>query len=289
MKRYYIEEENGKEIKRKLTTFANDDLTQLSDDELETLYYESSAQFLAKAMHFMKIENELFSRKIVGDEILEHTGNNIIEAIKQVSNWIIKRRVIIFILTDPTIISINHIQNAHKKANNNFNDIVAQLYDQEFKTQEKAKYEHIRQAKEKAIEEQRISEEKRAEDDRIARENSQKSEQTDVKATQGISRGDEAPNEAINGSIWTDWSQVSPEIAANYMSSKTGVSASKWLDVIYKESSGNPYIENSIGCWGLLQINQSVHGQVSNLSPQDYLDKAVSIYQGSGGTAWATW
>ena len=40
-------------------------------------------------------------------------------------------------------------------ANNNFNDIVAQLYQQEFKTQEKAKYEHIRQVKEKALEEQR--------------------------------------------------------------------------------------------------------------------------------------
>ena len=86
MKRYYVEEEDGKEIKRKLTTFANDDLTQLSDDELEAIYYESSAQFLAKAMHFMKIESELFSRKNVSDEILEQTGNNIIEAIKQVSN-----------------------------------------------------------------------------------------------------------------------------------------------------------------------------------------------------------
>ena len=86
MKRYYVEEEDGKEIKRKLTTFANDDLTQLSDDELETIYYESSAQFLAKAMHFVKIESELFSRKNVSDEILEQTGNNIIEAIKQVSN-----------------------------------------------------------------------------------------------------------------------------------------------------------------------------------------------------------
>lgn len=73
------------------------------------------------------------------------------------------------------------------------------------------------------------------------------------------------------------------------MASNTGVSASKWLDVIYKESIGNPYVENPIGCWGLLQINQSVHGQVSNLSPQEYLDKAVSIYQGSGGTAWETW
>ncbi|NBK98352.1 MAG: hypothetical protein EOM50_10065 [Erysipelotrichia bacterium] len=88
MKRYYVEEEDGKEIKRKLITFDNDDLTQLSDDELETLYYESSAQFLAKAMHFMKIENELFSRKnvTVSDEFLEQTGSNIFEAINQVSN-----------------------------------------------------------------------------------------------------------------------------------------------------------------------------------------------------------
>lgn len=87
VRRFFIEEDdNGKEIKRKLTTFDNDDLTQLSDDELETLYYESSAQFLAKSLHFIKIETELFSRKIVEDEILEHVGNNIIEAIKKVSN-----------------------------------------------------------------------------------------------------------------------------------------------------------------------------------------------------------
>ena len=87
MKRYYVEEnDEGKEIKRKLTTFDNDDLTQLSDDELETLYYESSAQFLAKAMHFKKIENELFSRKTVEIEILEHVGNNILEAIEEVTN-----------------------------------------------------------------------------------------------------------------------------------------------------------------------------------------------------------
>ena len=162
------------------------------------------------------------------------------------------------------------IQKAHKKADKGFNDIVAQLYEQEFKTQEKAKYEHIRQAKEKALEA-----EKRAEADRIAIENSQKPEQADV--------------EAPNGNVGTDWSSVSPEQASEYLASKTGVGASKWLDVIYKESSGNPYVENPIGCWGLLQINQSVHGQVSNLSPQDYLDKAVSIYKGSGGSAWETW
>lgn len=146
---------------------------------------------------------------------------------------------------------------------------MAQLYDQEFKTQEEAKYEHIKQAKEKALEEQR------AEDGRIAREH----EQPNI----------DVLNTETNGIIGSDWSSVSPEIAANYMSSKTGVSASKWLDVIYKESSGNPYIENELSCWGLLQIMQNVHGQVSNLSPQEYLDKAVSIYQSSGGTAWATW
>mgnify|MGYP001125397937 FL=1 len=161
------------------------------------------------------------------------------------------------------------IQFAHKRADKGFNDIVAQLYEQEFKTQEKAKYEHIKQAKEKAIEEQR------AEADRIERE-------------QEVSL-EVMPNTATNGNIGTDWSSVSPEIAANYIASKTGVSASKWIDVIYKESSGNPYALNSLSCYGLLQIMQSVHGQVSNLSPQDYLDKAVSIYQDSGGTAWATW
>lgn len=168
------------------------------------------------------------------------------------------------------------IQFAHKRADKGFNDIVAQLYQQEFKTQEKAKYEHIKQAKEKAIEEQR------AEADRIEREQLEAEREQEVIL-------EVVPNTATNGNIGTDWSSVSPEIAANYIASKTGVSASKWLDVIYKESSGNPYVENPIGCWGLLQINQSVHGQVSNLSPQAYLDKAVSIYQGSGGTAWATW
>lgn len=87
MKRFYVEEDdNGKEVKRKLTTFDSDDLTQLSDDELETIYYESSSQFLAKAMHFKKIENELFSRRVVNPETLEHVGSNIIEAFEEVND-----------------------------------------------------------------------------------------------------------------------------------------------------------------------------------------------------------
>ena len=159
----------------------------------------------------------------------------------------------------------------------------------------------MKRKKEKAIEEQRASEEnqrrveaeKRAETDRIAREHDKATEQPEAERTKEVSGEDEnervVPNEATNSIIGSDWSSVSPEQASEYLASKTGVSASKWLDIIYKESSGNPYVENPIGCWGLLQINQSVHGQVSNLSPQAYLDKAVSIYQGSGGTAWATW
>ncbi|QHJ81371.1 MAG: hypothetical protein [Bacteriophage sp.] len=189
------------------------------------------------------------------------------------------------------------IQKAHKKAYNNFNDVVAQLYQQEFKTQEKAKYEHIKQAKEKAIEEQQKLEEDKARTEQLARDDRERAEQG-TKEINGLDNNntaikiDEAVTTTENSTssvIGNDWSQVSPEIAANYMASKTGVSASKWLDVIYKESSGNPYALNSLSCYGLLQIMQSVHGQVSQLSPQAYLDKAVSIYQGSGGTAWATW
>lgn len=86
MKRYYIEEDdNGKEIKRKLTTFENDDLTELTNEEIETLYYEASAQFLAKAMYFVKIEREYFSRDVaVSEELLEQVGNNIIEGVNEV-------------------------------------------------------------------------------------------------------------------------------------------------------------------------------------------------------------
>ena len=67
---------------------------------------------------------------------------------------------------------------------------MAQLYDQEFKTQEKAKYEHIRQAKEKAIEA-----EKQAEVDRIAREHNEETERSNNRGSQHVSEKDEmTPN-----------------------------------------------------------------------------------------------
>ena len=193
------------------------------------------------------------------------------------------------------------IQEARKKADNGFNDFVAQLYQKEFKSSQKAKEEHIKLSKEKALEEQRVNREnqlrieagKRAEADRIARANIEKAEQREAERQKKIDMENESKRDVYqsntNGTIGTDWSTVSPEQASEYLSARTGVPASKWLDVIYKESSGNPYALNSLSCYGMLQIMQSVHGQVSQLSPQAYLDKAVSIYQGSGGTAWATW
>ena len=174
---------------------------------------------------------------------------------------------------------------------------MAQLYEQEFKTQEKAKYEHIKQAKEKALEEQRVSEEsqrRKAIDNARERDREKSTVQNDTYSqdTDNSKAGLQTPEptqQVTSSVIGNDWSQVSPEQASQYMSARTGVSASKWLDVIYKESSGNPYAINSLSCYGLLQIMQSVHGQVSQLSPKAYLDKAVSIYQSSGGTAWETW
>lgn len=176
---------------------------------------------------------------------------------------------------------------------------MAQLYEQEFKTQEKAKEEHIKQAKEKALEKQRkqqeILQQRRVEEEKaqVAKQESERIERERTSASEYNGKPTNDTRQQLDtrqyDTIGSDWSSVSPEIASKYMSDKTGVSASKWLDVIYKESSGNPYVENSLTCWGYLQIMQSVHGKVSNLSPQEYLDKAVSIYQDSGGTAWQTW
>ena len=168
------------------------------------------------------------------------------------------------------------IQFAHKRADKGFNDIVAQLYEQEFKTQEKAKYEHIKQAKEKAIEEQRVEAEKRAEADRIVREHEQATEQPNI----------DVPNTETNSIIGSDWSSVSPEQASEYLSNHTGVSADWWLKIAMAESSGNPMALNSIGCFGLYQINQSVHGDFKSATPEQYLNKVIEIYNSQGKMAW---
>lgn len=89
IKKFYIEEEDGKEIKRKQTIFDNDDLTQLSDDDLLEAYYQSTAEFYSKARRIKIIEKALIDRKIDlrGKlDIVTEAGNNIIEAIEEVDD-----------------------------------------------------------------------------------------------------------------------------------------------------------------------------------------------------------
>lgn len=89
--------------------------------------------------------------------------------------------------------------------------------------------------------------------------------------------------------IGSTWAEVSPEQASQYMAQGTGISADVWAGVIYRESSNNPTVTNSLGCFGYLQIMQSMHGNVSSWSLQAYLDKAIEIYHSQGAQAWEAW
>lgn len=207
-----------------------------------------------------------------------------------------------FILTDPTMTSINYIQKAQKQADNAFNDVIAQLYQETFKTQQKAKEERVKKAKEKAIEEQRKLEEKIKQDNERARQETETINQarererknatvqsdTNSQNTDNPEAGvqaPEAPQQTTSTVIGSDWSQVSSEQASQYMSARTGVPVSTWQQIIYRESTNNPTVTNSIGCFGYLQLHP-VHGNVSSMTPQQYLDTAVSVYNSQGLSAW---
>lgn len=110
-----------------------------------------------------------------------------------------------------------------------------------------------------------------------ARNNSQ-SEQADIQAP-------ETTQQTSSTAIGSDWASVSPEQASQYMSARTGVSASTWQQIIYKESTNNPTVTNSIGCFGYLQLHP-VHGSVGTMTPQQYLDTAVGVYNSQGLSAW---
>lgn len=192
--------------------------------------------------------------------------------------------------------SIALIQQAHKRTDKGFYDIVAQLYEQEFKTQEKAKYEHIKQAKEKAIEEQRVEHRRQIEITQLAERNRKSDENANDRVRQENAgnnlQSEQAeiqtpePTQQTNSSvIGNDWSQVSPEQASEYMSARTDVSISTWQAIIYAESTNNPTVTNSIGCFGYLQLNP-IHGNVSSMTPQQYLDTAVGVYNSQGLSAW---
>lgn len=198
--------------------------------------------------------------------------------------------------------SIYYIQQAQKQADSQFNDVIAQLYKDAKEDAEKTKEEHIKQAKEKAIEEQRKLEEKIKQDNERARQEAEAINQarererknatvqsdTNSQNTDNPEAGiqaPEAPQQTTSTVIGNDWSKVSPEQASQYMSAKTGVSASTWQQIIYRESTNNPTVTNSIGCFGYLQLHPA-HGNVSGMTPKQYLDTAVSVYNSQGLSAW---
>lgn len=172
----------------------------------------------------------------------------------------------------------------------------------EFRKQEILKQDRIKEAKEKAIEEERIikkqdEDRRQAELARVSESNRKRAESEALERAKEIARTDSEdtpsqPNETsqptqeiTSTAIGNNWAEVSPEQASQYMSAKTGVSASKWASIIYAESTNNPTVTNSIGCFGYLQLHP-IHGNVSSMSPQQYLDTAVGVYNSQGLSAW---
>ena len=102
------------------------------------------------------------------------------------------------------------------------------------------------------------------------------------------SRTPDAVRSTDMDAVGSDWSTVTPEAAAQIMASKTGVPAETWAGVIYRESSNNPTIVNSIGCFGYLQLHP-VHGASSTWTPEQYFNKAAELYATQGAAAWEAW
>lgn len=77
----------------------------------------------------------------------------------------------------------------------------------------------------------------------------------------------------------------SPQYAAERMAQATGTSVSTWLYIIKAESSDNPHIVNSIGCYGYFQIHP-VHGMPYGASVDTQIEYAIQIYNTQGFGAW---
>lgn len=207
--------------------------------------------------------------------------------------------------------SIRHIQKAHTSHITAFESIFDKVERKEKECKERKKKQREKEKKDaidrkrkneqkehrkreearRVLEEQRRAAEQavRIEQERAAEAAKDRTDQTvqnEGHEDQSTSSGSVRTS---NGYIGSTWAEVSPEAAANYMAAHTGVPASVWSGVIFRESSNNPYALNNLGCFGYLQIMQSVHGQVSTWSPQAYLDKAIEIYRSQGAQAWEAW
>lgn len=87
IKRYYIEETDGKETKRTLTTFNDlDDMRNYSDIEIQEMYYEATAEAVSKARKAELLLEEIIGRNNNGEsdfsnEVMRQAADNKIIAI----------------------------------------------------------------------------------------------------------------------------------------------------------------------------------------------------------------
>lgn len=202
------------------------------------------------------------------------------------------------ILTPIILEDIEHIQGANTSHERAFESIIDKVYREEKERKEKA--ENDRKKKEAILHKQRLEKrkaeadkrakeiERRNEEDRRRREAEQRSTAEEVPRTDNDSSRERGKSAPVAGFIGSTWSEVSPERASQYMAQGTGVSADVWAGVIYRESSNNPTIVNEIGCFGYLQLHP-VHGASSTWTPQQYLDKAIEIYNTAGAGSWEAW
>lgn len=193
----------------------------------------------------------------------------------------------------PTIIDdVKLVQKAQMQYQTGFETIIEKVVreDEERKLEAHKKAVQAKKDKEQqVIKEQREQAEKARQEQIRKKQNEAKKQDEQAEAEQASQTAEpEVPvgeQPSASGSVGATWEEVTPEVASNYMASKTGVDASRWLTIIYHESTNNPIVTNSIGCFGYLQLHP-VHGAVSQMSPQQYLDTAVGVYQSQGLSAW---
>lgn len=223
------------------------------------------------------------------------------------------------ILTPIILEDIEHIQKANKSHEKAFESIIDKVYREDKERKEKA--ENERKKKEAILHKRELEKRKAEEAERAKRKERHVAEDRARRGTEQHSIAEEfssghnesvregvandatlesemdrreandnngVPSGSVSSGLGSTWSEVSPEQASQYMAQGTGVSADVWAGVIYRESSNNPTIVNEIGCFGYLQLHP-VHGASSTWTPQQYLDKAIEIYNTAGAGSWEAW
>lgn len=95
----------------------------------------------------------------------------------------------------------------------------------------------------------------------------------------------EAPQVAAAPATQAVANDGSPLYAATAVANATGTSVDTWLYIIEAESTNNPHVVNSIGCYGYFQIHP-VHGMPHGASVDTQIQYAIMIYNSSGFGAW---